>query len=304
MFSKEGKKENTKQSNHFLSKRHTLIGMLLILPALASLVMFKYFPMILGMFISFFKLDLVNMPGPFVGFDNYIRVFQDPDFYASMLNNLKVFIYTMLMNFGIPIILAILVDEVRRGKTLFRLAYFIPGCVPGIAMMIIWKFFWQPDYGLANYIVGLFGVERQMWLNDVNLVYFCLHFPSLVVCGGMNLIIYLSALQDVPQELYEAAMIDGAGVRQRLRHITLPNISGTVYVLFTLQLIGCINAMENILVMTGGGPANSTRTVLLHAYRQATDSMDYSYAITMITVVYVFTLILNIFMQRRKNKEA
>lgn len=294
---------NTKKHMTLDSKR-MIIGMLLLLPALASLLVFKYLPMIMGAFISFFDFDIVNMPGEFIGFDNYIRVFKDPRFYSALGHNFKMLCYVLVMNFWVPIILAILINEINKGKTAFRLAYFIPGCAPVIAMNIIWKYFWQPDYGVANYLVGLFGIEPQLWLNDTSLVYFCMHFPGLIICGGMNLVIYLSALQNIPQELYEASVIDGASVMQRIRKVTLPQISDTVFLLFTLTLINVVNAMENVMVLTGGGPAGSTETVLLYAYKQATNSMDYSYAITMITIAFIIVLIINTITDRLKNRGA
>lgn len=287
-----------------LEAKRIAIGMLLLLPAMASLFLFKYVPFFLGIFASFFHLDIVNMPGKFVGFDNYIRAFKDVRFFSAIGHNFKGFAYSLAMNFWVPIILAILINEVRKGRTVYRLLYFIPACAPGIAMTIVWKFFWQPDYGLANYLVGLLGISPQLWLNDANLVYFCMAFPGLVVCGGMNLVIYLASLQNIPQELYEASVIDGANVVQRIRHITIPQISDTVFLLFTLALIGALNSMEGVMVLTGGGPSGSTETALLYAYKQGVNSNDYSYAMTMITLVFIFVLIVNIITTKMKNKEA
>ena len=285
-----------------LESKRVVIGILLLLPAIASLIIFKYLPFFMGVFISFFDFDIVNMPGDFIGVDNYIRAFQDARFYAAIGHNFKIFCYSLIMNFWVPVFFAILINETRKGRTAFRLAYFIPGCAPAIAMTIIWKFFWQPDYGVANYLVGLLGIEPQLWLNDKTLVYFCMHFPGLIICGGMNLVIYLAALQNIPQELYEASVIDGAGVLQRVKNITLPQISDTIFLMFTLSLINIVNAMENVMVLTGGGPAGSTETALLYAYKQGTNSMDYSYAMTMITIVFIIVLVINICTNKLKSR--
>lgn len=286
-----------------LESRRVIVSILLLLPALASLVFFKYLPFFMGAFISFFKFDLVNMPGKFIGLQNYINVFKDVRFYTALWHNLKAWCYSLVMSFWIPIVLAILINEIKKGRTVFRLVYFIPGCAPGIAMQILWKFFWQPDYGLANYLVGLLGIEPQLWLNDVNLVYFCMAFPGMVVCGGMSLIIYLASLQNIPQELYEASVIDGASVVQRFKNITLPQISGTIFLMLSLSFIGALNAMEGVLVLTGGGPSGSTETALLYAYKKATEGMDYSYAMAMITVVFVVVLVLNILANKLKKED-
>lgn len=302
---------NTKQSSiavksprkgFSLETRRMIIGFLLILPALASILVFKYLPFVLGISISFFDFDIVNMPGTFIGLKNFIRVFQDPRFYTSLGHNLKFLLYALAMNFWVPIFWAILMNEIRRGKTLLRTIYYIPACAPAIAMSIIWKYFWQPDYGLANALIGMLGIEPQLWLSDPKLVYFCFHFPGIIGGGGMAMVLYLANLQNVPGELYEAAVIDGANVWQRIRHISLPGISNFIFLQFTLALIGQINAMQHILIMTSGGPAGSTETVLLYAYKMGIDSMDYSYAMTVITIVFTFTMILNIIMTNIRNR--
>lgn len=277
-----------------LGTRTELVGFLLLLPAVASLVLFKYVPMLLGFFESFFKIDIVNLPGKFFGFDNYIRAFTDKQFIGAFSHNIKFFVYGLIMNFWVPIVLAMLVDETRKGRTLFRLGYFIPACTPAIAMQVLWKYFWQPDYGLANFLIGKFGISPQLWLNDPKLVYFCMMFPGLIICGGMNMVIYLAALQDVPREHYEAAIIDGASILQRVRYVTLPAIKNIVVLMLTLSIIAALNTMENVLVLTGGGPANSTQMLYLYAYQVGVNTMDYSYAMTMCTIVFVITMILTI----------
>lgn len=289
-------KKEKGHGRHFLSSnvKKEVVGILLLVPALISILMFKYFPMLLGFFETFFKMNIVKLPGEFIGFDNYIRAFRDSQFLEAFLHNIKAFCYSLIMNFWVPIVLAMLVDELRKGKTVFRLMYFIPACTPMIAMTVLWKYFWQPDYGLANYVMSLLGLPSQMWLNDPKLVYFCMHFPGLIIGGGMNMIIYLAALQDVPKELYEAALVDGVGVFNRIRYITLPCIKNTIVLLLSLSLINTFNLMENIMVLTGGGPANSTQTMLLYAYQQATNSMDYSYAMTMTTIIFAITMTLTV----------
>ena len=286
-----------------LGMRTEMAGILLLLPCVASLFLFKYLPIALGFFVSFFKIDIVNLPGEFIGFGNYIRAFKDSQFLEAFVHNVKYFAYGLVMNFWVPIVLAMLVGETRKGRTLFRLGYFIPACTPAIAMTVLWKYFWQPDYGLANFLLGKLGLEPQLWLNDPSLVYFCMAFPSLVICGGMNMVIYLAALQDVPRELYEAAMIDGATIIQRIRHITLPAIKNIVVLMLTLSIINAFNAMENILVLTGGGPMNSTQTMFLYAYQVGVNTMDYSYAMTMCTIVFVFVMTLTVVFNKITNKQ-
>jgi len=301
-----GRTDNKIKRRMRLDLKSELSAMAFIAPSLLLFLAFKYYPIISGIFVSFFDIDIVNLPGRFTGFDNYIRAFTDSRFYAALWHNVKFLFYTIIMNFWCPIVLAIMINEVHKKKqTVFRMLYFIPAVAPTIAMTVLWKYFWKPDYGLANYLIGLIGIEPQMWLNSKTWVYFCMNFPSLVICGGMNMVIYLAALQDVPNELYESAMIDGAGFLRRIWSITLPQIKNVIMAMLLLCVMNVFNTMENVLVYTGGGPGGSTETMLLYAYKQASGSLDYSYAIAMATIVFFLTLtitaVLNRIQDRRGN---
>lgn len=291
--------------NNFSQRRkNEIIAILLMMPSIVLLLLFKYVPIFSGTFISFFDIDIVNLPGKFVWFKNYARAFKDNLFYLSMWHNVKFFLYATVMGFWEPILLAVLINEARKSRVFFRFMYFVPAIVPGIAMTILWKYFWNPDYGLANYIVKYFGFKEQLWLNDKSLVYFCMNFPSMVVFGGMTMVIYLAALQNVPSDLYEAAYLEGAGFFRRLWHVTLPSIKGTVVTMMVLSMTQVFNSLDGILVWTGGGPAGATQTLLVYAYKQATNSLDYSYAITMATLAFILTFIITTILQRKGEQEV
>ena len=292
------KKLRTTKKRRKAFSKNELVALLFILPAIILFLLTKYVPILMGMFISFFDIDIVNLPGKFCGLDNYIRAFGDAKFYSSMWHNIKFMIYSFVMNFWPPIIAAILINEIRKGKVAFRVLYFIPAVAPGLAMTVIWKYFWNPDYGLANYLLSLFGMAPHAWLNDPNWVYFCMHLSGLVIVGGMNMLIYLAALQDVPQELYESAMLEGAGFIKRIWYITLPAIKGIIASMFLLSFTGVFNALENVLMWTDGGPFGKTETLLSYAYKQALTSLDYSYAITMATIVFLITFILTVLIRK------
>lgn len=283
-----------------------IIAWAFLIPAVVLYFVSKYIPAFMGIFISFFKLDLVNLPGTFVGFENYKRVFTDPLFYNSLKNVLEFFILGLVMTFWCPIILAILINEVDKGRTAFRLLYFIPAVTPGLATTVLWKYIWQPDYGFANWFISLFGFSPQMWLNDPSIVKFCMTLPGLLVCGGMNMVIYLSALQNVSNDYYEAAMLEGAGIIKRIRYITIPAIKPIIKTMFLLGMIESFNSLDGPLIMTGGGPIRSTETIVLYSYNQATYNMDYSYAITISNVVFGIVFILTAIqtlMNSRKEQE-
>ncbi len=264
---------------------------LFLIPAIIFYCLTKYYPILMGFFISFFNIDIVHLPGKFVGFANYARAFQDPEFFQSLWITVKFFLTGLVLSFWPPLVLAILINEVRRGKTLFRTLYFLPAIAPGIATAVLWKYIWQPDYGLANALLTALHLPAQMWLNDPALVIWCLYLPGLLVAGGMNMLIYLAAVQEVPEEHYEAAVIEGAGFFARIRHVMVPQIMPIIKVMFVLNVIGSFNEAGLPFLMTGGGPIGSTETMILFAYKSALNNLDYSYAITLANIVFIIIFI-------------
>ncbi len=281
------------------------IGWMFLVPALISFSLFKYYPIILGIFVSFFKVDIVNLPGDFVGLDNYIRAFGDNHFFNAVKNNFQFLIISLVMTFWVPIVLATLINEVRKGKTFMRTMYYIPAIAPGIAMMVLWKYIWSPDYGLANYLLSLFNLPRQMWLNDPKLVKWCMQFPGMVMGGGMNMLIYLAALQDIPEEQHESALLDGAGFLRRIWSISLPQILPIISTMLVLAVIGTFNMFDSVQVMTGGGPAGATETIILYSYKHAYTFYDYGYALTLSTIAFLIIFVLTIVqMSLDRDKDA
>ena len=268
-----------------------------LVPAIISFAMFKYYPILLGFFVSFFKVDIVNLPGTFIGFDNYIRAFQDKEFLNAVLNTFQFLAISLLINFWVPIFLATLINEVRRGKTFMRTMYFIPAVAPGIAMNVLWKYIWQPDYGLANYLLKVLGLPTQKWLNDPMLVKWCMQFPGLVIGGGLTMVIYLAALQSIPKERYEAAELDGAGLWARFRYITMPSLRPTTFYVMVNMIIGSFNVFIQVMMLTGGNPNGKTSTLQYLLYDKAFNQFAFGEAsaigmISAVTIV-ILTVILN-----------
>lgn len=266
---------------------------LFILPAVVLYSFTKYYPILQSIFVSFFKFSVIKPPGEFIGLKNYLDLFKDQYFYQDLGNMIWYFIIIMLINFWPPIIVAILVNEVRKHKTVFRAFYFIPAIAPTIAVQLIWKYIWNPDYGMANQLLKLFGLPGdQMWLNSPELVKWCLYIPYFIMCGGMNFVIYLAALQDVPNELYEACVIDGGGILARIRYVTLPGIKHVIEIMLVLQIINVVNLINEPLIMTGGGPAGASETLSLYAYRTAIKDLNYGKSFAISTIVFILSFVL------------
>jgi multiple sugar transport system permease protein len=284
-------------------------GWLFILPAVISFLLFKYYPMLMGMLVSFFNFNVMNPPGDFAGLQNYFRAFKDPLVRNALKNNVQFWLLMLAMNQFVPLILALLVDEVRKYKAVVRTLYYLPAILPGIVTTVLWKYFWQPDYGLANYVVTSLGFSPQLWLNDISIVKICMRFPGVIIMagmgGGMYFIIYLAALNGINQEMYESAQIDGAGYLKRLVSITLPSILPTIGMLIIMSTMGVFNMFDEVMIMTGGGPARSTETLVLYAFQKAYRETDYSYAATITVLAFIivfFLTLLQMKMQRGKDE--
>ncbi|MDR1903347.1 MAG: sugar ABC transporter permease [Treponema sp.] len=274
-------------------------GWIFVVPAIVSFLMFKYYPMLMGITVSFFRFDVMNPPGDFVGFRNYLRAFKDPLVRNALKNNVQFWLLMLIMNQFVPLVLAVLVDEVRKHKAFIRTLYYLPAILPGVVTTVLWKYFWQPDYGLANYIVTSLGFKAQMWLNDINLVKICMRFPGMLIMagmgGGMDFIIYLAALNGINREMYESAQVDGATFLKRLFRITIPSILPTMGMLVIMSTMGVFNMFDEVMIMTGGGPARATETLVLYAFQKAYRETDYSYAVTITVLAFVIVFILTLF---------
>ncbi|OQY32831.1 MAG: ABC transporter permease [Spirochaetaceae bacterium 4572_59] len=279
-----------------LEKRKFNTGWFFVLPAIIAFLLFKYLPIGMGIFVSFFKYQIMNPPGDFIGLSNYVRAFHDKYVLNALKNNFEFWLIMMVINFWVPLALAIMVGEVRKYKGFIRTCFYIPAILPSVVLTVLWKYIWQPDYGLANYFLSILGGEQQLWLNSTALVKWCMRIPYLVIMGGLSagidFIIYLAALNNVPHEIYESAQIDGCGFWRRLRSITLPYIKSTISMLLITNTIYIFNLFDEPKIMTGGGPANSTETLVLYAFDKAYTDYEYSYAIAITTICFVIVFLL------------
>jgi len=239
---------------------------LLMLPSLILFAVFSWQPLISGVYLSFFKTKGYNAVR-FVGLDNYKAVISDAAFTSALGNSFKYIFWSLLIGYLLPIIAAILINEMVHLKPFFRFSVYFPGMVPGIAAAMMWKIFFDPNpTGLLNVLRTHLGMNPSMWLANPKLT-----IPLIVVTMtwsgfGSTTILYLANLQGVNQELYEAAEIDGAGFFSRLKSITIPSISSLLYLFLVLQIIGVFQVMEQPLAMTEGGPNNASLSLMLQSY--------------------------------------
>jgi multiple sugar transport system permease protein len=282
-------------------KRHInwssqVVAYLFLLPALVLFTIFAWFPIFNSIVMSFQKVNLVDASqSTWVGFENFERMFADPTFVASWSNSFQFALLSIIIGYFVPVIVAVLVNEMRVAKGFFRLVYFLPSVIPPLIGLLVWRLIYSPQPGgLLNSIVTDFGIRPQQWLQNAALVK-----PSIIVImtwGGFGgtMLIYLATLQDLPTELYEAAEIDGASIWARVWNITFPYLKSTMLVLLIVQILGLVQIFIEPLVLTKGGPGQETMTPVFTLYRKGFLNGDYGLAAAWSVLLMIVLGILSI----------
>lgn len=249
-----------------------------MLPAVISVLVWAYYPLLRGMLMAFQDYRILG-GGTFVGLDNFIKVLGTDMFWTAITNS---FIYVALalgMGFFAPIILALMLAEVPRAKMLFRTLYYLPAITSGLVIMFLWKWFYDPTpQGLFNSLIAWLHIPTQLWLNDSHLAMLCIILPVVWAGAGPGSIIYLAALKSIPDEMYEAADVDGAGILTKVRHVVFPMLKPLIIINFVGAFIGSFKAMENVFIMTGGGPSNATHVMGLDIWYNAFMYLKFGFA--------------------------
>jgi len=260
-------------------------------PMLIVFGVFSWSPIVQSVVMSFQRTNLVSTP-EWVGIDNFVNVLSDPNLGVAIANTLYFAVLALILGFPLPLILAVMMSEVRRGKGLYSALAYLPVVSPPVVAVLLWKVFYNasPD-GVFNTILGWFGIPPQPWLQSAATA-----MPSLVIeatwaAAGGSIIIYLAALISVPPELYDAAEVDGAGIWRKLWHVTLPQLRGVLFIMLILQVIATSQVFLEPFLFTGGGPNNATLTILLLIYRYAFQNSlggDYGEATALSLMLAIF----------------
>ncbi|OQB49178.1 MAG: Lactose transport system permease protein LacF [Firmicutes bacterium ADurb.Bin153] len=271
---------------------------LYILPATAVLVVFHFFPAFYAAYISLFNTNLLGRWN-FVGLGNYIEMFSDPDFLRSVSNTLIYVLGTVPVGLAIALAVAYLLNQKIRASGFFRTAYFLPYVTPVVAISIVWMWIYKDDSsGMLNSIINMFGGSSQRWLLDPKWSMFALVVMSIWRHLGYNVIIFLAGLQNIPQEYYDAAAIDGASGWKLFSNITWPLLSPTTYFLTVISIIGSFQVFTQAYVLWpggGGGPLKTTLVVVKYLYDVGWGEFRFGYAAAigyfLFFVIFLLTLI-------------
>jgi multiple sugar transport system permease protein len=252
-----------------LVSRDGLSTFVFLVPLIVIFGVFSWLPIVRSVVMSVQKTNLVSEP-VFVGMSNFSRVLADPLFGIAVGNTAWFAFLALVIGFPIPIILAVIMSEVRQRKGVYSALAYLPVVVPPVVSVLLWRvFFDAAPTGVFNTILGWFGLGPVLWLQNAGSA-----MPSIVIeatwaAAGGTVIIYLAALLSVPPELYDAAEVDGASIWQKIWHVTLPQLRAVLFVTLILQLIATAQLFTEPFLFTGGGPANATTTVLLLIYHYA-----------------------------------
>ncbi len=289
-----------------LSRR--LLPWLFLLPAIVSIALWSYWPLVRGALMAFQDYRIVGA-GTWEGLDNFIRVASDPGFWKAWGRTLQYVVITLALGFVSPIILALLLSEIPRGKVFFRTVYFLPHLTSALVVTLMWKMMFDPtENGMLNQALAWFGVGRHAWLQDPAWAMTCCILPGVWAGMGTASLIYIAALGSLPPDYYEAAAIDGAGIFARFRHVTLPQLLPLMVINFVGAFIAAFQGMGSIFLLTFGGPGDATNVLSLVIWKEAYNNLRFSTATTMAwflgTALIAFTYLQIRFLRRVEFRQA
>ncbi|WP_404445659.1 sugar ABC transporter permease [Sutcliffiella horikoshii] len=286
-------------------KRNPLTPFLFLVPGLIILGAFIFYPMLHAIWLSFTNYNIVN-DAEFIGLENYQALFEDPLFWKVLGQTLLYLIIVVPALVVLPIFLAILVNKQIKGIGFFRSAYYIPVVTSMVVVGIAWKWVYA-DQGVLNYILDSLGVISAPvnWLTSTSTSIFAVMIVTIWKGLGYYMVIYLAGLQSIPDDLYEAADIDGASKWKQIWHITVPLLMPSIMIVTIMSSISAMKVFEEIYVMTGGGPLNSSKTLVFYIYQEAFEKLQMGYASAAGVVLFLITLIFSVinikFMNKKEN---
>ncbi len=300
------------------------LGYALLAPAFILLIVFEFFPVFYGLYISLcdWRLSCLRL----IGFDNYTRAFQDPQMWQSLFITATYSLLSVPVQLGLGLFLAYLLYQNIRGKELFRVMFFLPYITSTVASAAVWSYLYSPDKGLINQILKTLGLPTSRWLGEPAGIFAMMarslnvslpawaEGPSLALIAlliyttwvfvGYDIAIFLAGLGNIPGELYDAAKVDGANGWQLFRNVTLPLLSPTTFFLLILTVIGTFKAFNHIYVMTQGGPVDTTTTSSIFIFKQLFQFNRYGYSAALSFILFAAILVLTIVQNRLASRRV
>ncbi|MFC7786804.1 carbohydrate ABC transporter permease [Rossellomorea sp. GCM10028870] len=275
-------------------RNHPLTPFLFLIPGVIILGAFIFYPMLNAIWLSFTNYNIVT-EAEFIGLENYKELFSDALFWKVLGKTLLYLLIVVPALVILPIFLAILVNQQVKGIGFFRSAYYVPVVTSMVVVGIAWKWVYA-DKGILNYILESVGLisEPVNWLTSTSTSIFAVMVVTIWKGLGYYMVIYLAGLQSISDDLYEAAEIDGASKWKQIWHITIPLLMPSIMIVTIMSSISAMKVFEEIYVMTGGGPLNSSKTLVFYIYEEAFDKLQMGYASAAGVILFIITLIFSV----------
>ncbi len=273
----------------------------MITPSVLHIGLWTAVPVLATFYLSFTNFNVFNAP-QWIWFENYVELFQDPVFLRSIGNTVAYTFWTVPASMAVALVIAVALNQGLKLQKWYRTAFFIPQVTATVAIAMVWLWIFNPQYGLLNGFLDLFGIRGQAWLVDPDWALW-----SVILVGawqgiGIKMIIYIAALQNIDESLYEAASVDGASVVRKFFSITLPMLKPATFFVFVISIIGAFQVFDQIYVLTDGGPANATTMMTYEVYRSAFQEFRMGMASAQSVVLFAFLLVMTL-ISRRATKE-
>lgn len=268
--------------------------LLFVLPALIPLFIFWIYPILRSVWLSFTDWDFMTPDYNFIWFKNYTSLLKDSRFYEALWNTLVFTAGTLFPTIIGGLGLALLLRRNFKGSGIFKFVLFSPWITPTVAISIVWTWIFREDGGLANQVLGLFGLPALKWISSSDTAMLSVIIVTVWKSLGYAMIFYLSALEKVPEELYEASALDGAKPWRQFLDMTLPGISPTTFFLMIITMVNSLQAYDQIQILTQGGPSGSTRTLLYMYYQLGFQEFKMGQATATAVIMIIITVILSL----------
>ncbi len=281
--------------------RDSVEAYIMILPIIIGLLAFTVIPFIASLLISFTQWDIIT-PSKWVGIENYVNLFKDEIFLKALKNTGYYAVVMVPLATVVGFFVALMLNMKIQGTVFFRTIYYLPAVTSTVAVATVWLWLFNRDFGLINYVLSFLGIQGPAWLSSEALAMPAIIIFSMWQGNGYTMLLYLAALQGIPQGLYESAYMDGAGPWQRTWRITIPMVSPTTFFLVITGVINSLQVFEQCYILTGGGPYYSTTTISFLIYNQAFSFYRMGYASAISWILFLIIAVVTIIQFRFQNK--
>jgi ABC-type sugar transport system permease subunit len=280
------------RSKDTVKRKDGVSAIFFLTPTLIIFLTFILFPVIFSFYLSFHEWNMFSSEASYIGLENYKRMFQSEEFWSVLKNTVIYTLGTVPLNMALALLVAIALNKKIKGKKFLRTAFFAPVIISPVAAAVIWRWIYDPNYGLLNYSISFLGVDSINWLNDPTAAMFALIIMGVWKTFGINMVLFSAGLQGIPETYYEAAEIDGAGRWSKFWKITVPMLAPTTFFIMIMSMISSFQVFDLVYVLTSGGPLGSTKVLVFFVYEYAFKFFEMGYASAAAYVLFAILIVL------------